>query len=248
MSEAEKTPEVEDVLSSIRRLVADRPHDVSDRPQPIAVDVQAPVSVQEPDFEAQENTDEKLQEPVSFVDAINASIAEISENPEEEPRFEAEARSAHVEAFLATETENPSEITDVPEPAAQKLEPFILHAEMAADMAQEPEPEIALEQPLLVEQDDAQAEYVEAARNIPEDTDEFLQFEDIKDDEVEQEFAIETSSDTIVEFSDEDALRNIVSELVRAELQGDLGDRITRNVRKLVRREIHHALATRDFE
>lgn len=47
---------------------------------------------------------------------------------------------------------------------------------------------------------------------------------------------------------DEDMLREIVSEMVRSELQGELGDRITRNVRKLVRREIHRALASRDFE
>lgn len=46
---------------------------------------------------------------------------------------------------------------------------------------------------------------------------------------------------------DEEALRDLVAEVVRAELQGELGERITRNVRKLVRREIHRALMTRDF-
>lgn len=47
---------------------------------------------------------------------------------------------------------------------------------------------------------------------------------------------------------DEDALRDLVAEIVREELTGDLGERITRNVRKLVRREIHRALLTREFE
>ena len=47
---------------------------------------------------------------------------------------------------------------------------------------------------------------------------------------------------------DEDALRDLVSEIVRAELQGALGERITRNVRKLVRREIHRALTAQDLE
>lgn len=47
---------------------------------------------------------------------------------------------------------------------------------------------------------------------------------------------------------DEDFLRDIVAEIVRKELQGDLGERITRNVRKLVRREIHRAMASRDFD
>lgn len=47
---------------------------------------------------------------------------------------------------------------------------------------------------------------------------------------------------------DEDALRELVSEIVRAELQGALGERITRNVRKLVRREIHRALTAQELE
>lgn len=47
---------------------------------------------------------------------------------------------------------------------------------------------------------------------------------------------------------DEEALRDIVSEIVRAELQGALGERITRNVRKLVRREIHRALTAQELE
>jgi len=47
---------------------------------------------------------------------------------------------------------------------------------------------------------------------------------------------------------DEEALRDLVSDIVRAELQGALGERITRNVRKLVRREIHRALTTQDLE
>ena len=50
------------------------------------------------------------------------------------------------------------------------------------------------------------------------------------------------------DFLDEDALRDLVSDIVREELQGALGERITRNVRKLVRREIHRALAAQELE
>lgn len=46
---------------------------------------------------------------------------------------------------------------------------------------------------------------------------------------------------------DREALRVLVGELIREEFQGELGARITRNVRKLVRREIARALATRDL-
>ncbi|MBT8408083.1 MAG: hypothetical protein KJN93_00475, partial [Alphaproteobacteria bacterium] len=56
------------------------------------------------------------------------------------------------------------------------------------------------------------------------------------------------SNDLMSELAiDEGLLRDMVSEIVRQELQGALGERITRNVRKLVRREIHRAIMTRDF-
>jgi hypothetical protein len=47
---------------------------------------------------------------------------------------------------------------------------------------------------------------------------------------------------------DETALQALVAEIVRQELQGALGERITRNVRKLVRREIHRVLMSQDFD
>ena len=40
----------------------------------------------------------------------------------------------------------------------------------------------------------------------------------------------------------QDALRDLVIDLIRAELRGPLGEKITHNVRKLVRREIQRAL------
>ncbi len=47
---------------------------------------------------------------------------------------------------------------------------------------------------------------------------------------------------------DEDALRELIGKLVREELQGELGEQISRNVRKLVRREIHRAMASIDLD
>ena len=47
---------------------------------------------------------------------------------------------------------------------------------------------------------------------------------------------------------DEEALHEMVRDMIRQELQGALGERITRNVRKLVRAEINRALASRDFD
>lgn len=47
---------------------------------------------------------------------------------------------------------------------------------------------------------------------------------------------------------DEAMMKRIVQEVLREELQGQLGERITRNVRKLVRREIHNILTTQEFD
>lgn len=49
-------------------------------------------------------------------------------------------------------------------------------------------------------------------------------------------------------YLDEESLRELVADIVRQELQGALGERITRNVRKLVRWEIHRALVAQDLE
>ncbi len=45
---------------------------------------------------------------------------------------------------------------------------------------------------------------------------------------------------------DEESLRRLINAIVREELQGELGDRIGRNLRKLIRREVAQVLAERD--
>ncbi|MDA7966389.1 hypothetical protein [Ruegeria sp.] len=47
---------------------------------------------------------------------------------------------------------------------------------------------------------------------------------------------------------DEEALRAFIAQIVREELQGALGERITRNLRKMVRREIYRALVAQKLE
>ena len=55
-----------------------------------------------------------------------------------------------------------------------------------------------------------------------------------------------TQDDRELSF-DEEVLRDLVRDLIREELQGHLGERITRNIRKLVRAEIARALAVQDL-
>lgn len=69
--------------------------------------------------------------------------------------------------------------------------------------------------------------------------------EDFDPEELDEDLsAFMTSEQTI----DEEMLRDLVAEIVREELQGALGERITRNVRKLVRREIYRILSSQDFD
>ncbi len=65
------------------------------------------------------------------------------------------------------------------------------------------------------------------------------------DPDLDKDLAAYLERDQIL---DEETLRNLVIEIVRQELQGTLGERITRNVRKLVRREIYRVLASQDFD
>ena len=70
------------------------------------------------------------------------------------------------------------------------------------------------------------------------------------EDELEPEAASPVDDAILADdtFLDEESLRELVADIVRQELQGALGERITRNVRKLVRREIHRALAAHDLD
>lgn len=71
--------------------------------------------------------------------------------------------------------------------------------------------------------------------------------EQIEAEVMPQEALGDFSEDDAVEL-DEAILRDMVADIVRQELQGALGERITRNVRKLVRREIHRALAAHELD
>ncbi|MEM8849609.1 MAG: hypothetical protein AAGE03_06185 [Pseudomonadota bacterium] len=47
---------------------------------------------------------------------------------------------------------------------------------------------------------------------------------------------------------DDEGFRDLIADIVRQELAGELGERITRNVRKLVRREIRQLLSSDEFD
>ena len=72
-----------------------------------------------------------------------------------------------------------------------------------------------------------------------------------QEDVLAHEYIAEDSGQTEIPSAgllDEETLHELVTEIVRQELQGALGERITRNVRKLVRREIQIALAAKRLD
>lgn len=60
--------------------------------------------------------------------------------------------------------------------------------------------------------------------------------------------AEETPASLTDPLFDEEAFRAMVAQMIREELRGTLGERITSNVRRLVRREIQRALMGQDFD
>ncbi len=82
------------------------------------------------------------------------------------------------------------------------------------------------------------------------------EFFDVTEEPGRQEEHADVSSDPDDELAaflpqepaiDPAMLREMIAQIVREELAGDTGERITRNVRKLVRREINLILASRDL-
>lgn len=69
---------------------------------------------------------------------------------------------------------------------------------------------------------------------------------DALDEDEDEDLALAGYADD--ELLEEEALRDMIATVIREELQGALGERITSNVRRLVRREVQRALTLREFE
>ncbi len=67
-------------------------------------------------------------------------------------------------------------------------------------------------------------------------------------DQTPQDPELEDDDDLVGEFRfNEDVLRELVRDMLREELAGSMGERITRNIRKLVRAEIARSLTSQEF-
>lgn len=225
MPDPVKNAEIEDVLSSIRRLVAD----------------DAPAPIEPPAPPKAEGADRLVLTPALRIQPQETKAAEAPA-PEPAPvddweEVTLEDRIAELEAAVASSD-------DEYEPDGSEVEPAETTMDLSAfeDDAFELSPEHAVhpaEEAAPAPEIDVAPEVQDAVQEAP--------------DAPAEENAADPSQDNVFEDDlsevfDEEMLRDLVSEFVRKELQGELGERITRNVRKLVRREINRALAARDFE
>lgn len=283
MSDPVTNVEIEDVLSSIRRLVSESggaQAEVRKASKIFENKAPGPVSEAETPAEKPAVLDKLVLTPSLRVAEAPETVVESEDSSEPEAEAELEIEAAD-EAEDATEAvEHHAEVSEETLPEAVSEE----GAERAAEAEQAPE-QSADEHSKAPEGESLKdrIEQLEAAVSSQdgeweeenEESVETLQWEDHgnEDDTDENMSAPEAFAEQHHDFDaadeadevtqaedeydflagdetllDEDALREMVADIVRQELQGALGERITRNVRKLVRREIHRALMAQEFE
>ena len=172
------------------------------------------------------------------IEALETAIGNIADTWEPDDPGESD--------YAGTEPETMEWEDDEPEP--QKMErPQFVHATAvfaprAQASAQKPEKEVSSAPTLEREATSASPEPPEEREIRSTASQETASAAD----PAEVDLGRDLSDDE--QLIDEEALRDLVSDIVRQELQGALGERITRNVRKLVRREIHRALTAQELE
>lgn len=208
MSDPVTNMEIEDVLSSIRRLIAD-----GDRPEP------AP----KPDSSGPDSSDGPLVLTPSLRVAEEAGEQEAS--AANDPL--ATARMvARLEAAITAEDDD--------------FEPD--GSEVTAGVAEEDAlPVFRSHDRSRLSTDPMATDHMAGA----------LARKQLSEDEGDHAVDGEMDGDIfrdLDQLPDEQILRDLIAEVLRDELAGGLGERITRNVRKLVRREIYRILESRGLE
>ena len=162
--------------------------------------------------------------------ADDADLPDLAEAPRDEARSDEPEPEvvAEVEAGAKVEEETTHDEAAVPSPKETDAE---TEEEPVDDIATDEAFEEALAEAVAASLPDAVADEVE-------ERDEGIATERVKE-------LYGEPGDAQV---DEASLHPLVASLIREELQGELGERITRNVRKLVRQEIQRALTVRELE
>lgn len=251
MSEPVANVDIEDVLSSIRRLVSNGPGTGGAEPKAVR-DAERLVLTpsQRVDDADQAGDAEDDPAPVAWAGVTGAQAPDDA--PDEAIETEADRRACEdVEAVPQSGMKSGIETIDDAE--LDGIAAMFARHEATAPTAWEPDGDDedafadAAEAPVLDWRDadvDGEASDDVAPQDAPDRATAYAHDWDTDTpDDADNVLAIEDEA-----VLDEEALRDLVAEIVREELMGSLGERITRNVRKLVRREIHRALNSQDFD
>lgn len=220
MTEAMSRREIEDVLSSIRRIVS---HDVHPTAAP------APQGA---------SHDKLLLTSALRVDAVMTDASEDELPPVADDGLPSGATDASDETAVA-----PVLVHDAAAPnrPASSLLARISTASMAPSMHPAPVPDSDPAMP----QTDIHTSIEDSALEAT-----LARLEAALATTVQPDLANRPSEDATAtddEIIDEGVLYQIVAHIVRQELQGELGEKITRNIRKLVRSEVARELELRKF-
>lgn len=276
MSEALSSSEIEDVLSSIRRLVSDDLRPASRQTAAPSLEEKAKLLLT-PALRVVQS-DPVEAEPLGIDDVLASVSAGVDAQGEE---WESETGDQAPEATTAVE----AEVQDWSDVAVAAYAEAVLPQEAqdiedAAEDIQhfEPQPEPAAEDVLHAPAEDDQGGFDQAlpgwAQSSATDEDDAprndpwsggtVEPDPAWADEAEaavlqeltgaaarlsqgaDDFVLNESEETELPV-DEAMLREIVRDVLREELQGRLGERITRNIRKLVRAEIARVMASEEF-
>ncbi len=208
------------------------------------------VTQSSPVFDSHTGSEDEPESGAFDIDSLSSELWGGSEEdgedaaeatPQAAPEPEEESTSDALTAFLNAPDEEPEEDHSEPEAEAHTEEPE--EAAEDEDAAEEVEEPHAEEKPEPEHTEPEQVEPVEATAD-PEP--QLAEAEDRQDDHAVAAPAEPSDHDAIA--MDEDALRALVAEVIREELQGNVGERITRNVKRLVRREVQRALSMKSLD
>ena len=217
MSDRMTSRDIEDVLSSIRRLVSEETRAPA-RPGPAAAERLVLTS----DFRVARQEDAAPADDRGLgarVAVLEAAVARRGEDWDPDGTEEPDAAPAPM--IFAPAADQDDDAGEEPPLRAVAAEDWQPEAEAAAD----PDPMDWQDAPHTLSSPARAPGAGEEAETAPD--------------------LLEEPGEDVL---DEDALRDLIRDIIREELQGVLGERITRNVRKLVRSEINRALAAKAFE
>ena len=277
MAEQTNKQNIEDVLSSIRRLVSDegthapRAPMPGLRPEKLVLTPQLRVTEPEDPYQTirvlgqpeqpSDEMDEASLEDAPDADVLMAPMAGDSRadvmpalDPALERAFAAPAddSTAEPEAVETSEDNGEADQGDASIEADETAAPEAPMVEVAFDEASMDEPFEAVARLSPSEMDVATLEASDdsipqdlqsAVAEVPQDPAPAIPFPQEK-----VQRAAEPKPQEGDDVLDEETLREIIAEVVREEFAGQLGERITRNVRKLVRREIRQILSSEDLD